>query len=99
MKNFDTINLLMGINQDWDTVMNNSIFLWMWFAAVDLALIVLFKGLLHQCHQWRWRFVAICTRFVLGYHPDLSLPIFVFEFHLGPYIPEKISLLNGRIDV
>lgn len=96
---YDTINLLLnGVsNQDWDTVMNNSIFYGSGqLLLLYLALIVLFKV-----------FASSATNGGGGcggiFAPSLFLGCitgFIFahswnEFHIGPYIPEKNFALLG----
>lgn len=96
---YDTINLLLnGVsNQDWDTVMNNSIFYgYGGLLLVYLALIVLFKVFASSATNGGGGCGGIfAPSLFLGCITGFIFAHFCNEFHLGPYIPEKNFALLG----
>lgn len=96
---YDTINLLLnGVsNQDWDTLMNNSIFYgYGGLLLVYLALIVLFKVFASSATNGGGGCGGIfAPSLFLGCITGFIFAHFCNEFHLGPYIPEKNFALLG----
>ena len=96
---YDTINLLLnGVsNQDWDTVMNNSIFYgYGGLLLIYLALIILFKVFASSATNGGGGCGGIfAPSLFLGCITGFIFAHFCNEFHLGPYIPEKNFALLG----
>lgn len=96
---YDTIELLLnGVsNQDWNTVMNNSIFYGFdSLLLLYLAMIVLFKVFASSATNGGGGCGGIfAPSLFLGCITGFIFSHFCNEIHLGPYIPEKNFALLG----
>lgn len=96
---YDTIELLLNgaVNQDWNTVMNNSVFYGFdSLLLVYLALIVLFKVFASSATNGGGGCGGIfAPSLFLGCISGFIFAHFCNEFDIGPYIPEKNFALLG----